>query len=229
MNAFDAAILHRFSAMGGRHPVFDHAVSFMSASYLVKGEAMMFAIWWFWFAPSKPPRRRREIIVSTIAAAAAAIVLGRFLAHFLPFRIRPVYNPEFAFGASGAKLRDWSAFPSDHAMLFAAVATGFLYISRRLGAAVWLYVIAFVLFPRAYLGLHHPTDLIAGAALGAAIAWIANRGRNPERLAAAPLAWLDAHPSSFYACLFLASFQIATMFDEPQMILRSLIKLFIRG
>jgi len=187
---------------------------------------------WYWFAPSKPPRKNREIIVATIFSAAAAIVLGRALAHFLPFRIRPLFNPALAFVAPYSegdwKLRDWSAFPSDHAMLFAAMATGLLALSRRVGAAAWAYWIIVIGLPRAYLGLHHPTDLLAGGLLGGALAWLANREPARQRLAKAPLAWLDAHPASFYACFFLLSFQIATMFDEARSTLSALVKLLGR-
>ena len=233
MNSFDAASLHWLNQFVARSVLFDRTAGYISDSYLFKGEFLMILIWWVWFSPSKPVRKNREIIVTTIFSAAAAIILGRTLAHFLPFRVRPLFDPLFHFPTDSAaqehaKLRDWSAFPSDHAMLFAAMATGLVFASRRIGALAWAYWVIVIGFPRAYLGLHHPTDLIAGGALGATISWAANQARFRARLGRWPLVWADAHPGSFYACFFLFSFQLATMFDEPREIFHGIAKLLSR-
>lgn len=229
MNSFDAGLLHWLNQFAGRWPTFDFLVAKVSNSVMLKGEGLMLVLWWYWFAPSKPARKNHEIIVSTILSAAAAIAVARLLAHFLPFRHRPAFNPDFHFLSpftdAKEQLRDWSAFPSDHAMLFSAMATGLLFISRRIGAAVWAYWVIVIGLPRAYLGLHHPTDLIAGAVLGGVLAALGARAGNRERLARAPLAWHDAHPASFYACFFLFSFQLSTMFDEAKGILHGLLQL----
>lgn len=60
-------------------------------------------------------------------------------------------------------------FPSDHATAAGAVAAGLLFVSWRLGA-LGILTAALVAFSRVYVGVHYPRDVVAGLALGAAIA-----------------------------------------------------------
>lgn len=66
------------------------------------------------------------------------------------------------------KTTDFS-FPSDHANAAGAVAVGLLITNRRWGvvAAVLAIVMAFT---RVYVGAHYPGDVLAGLALGGAVA-----------------------------------------------------------
>jgi hypothetical protein len=134
-----------------------------------------------------------------------------------------MHSPELAFVMPHGMpdiLRGWSAFPSDHAMLFAAIATGLFLISRRLGLAAHAYVAVFILAPRVYLGMHHPTDVIAGWLLGVGMALAANAELVRTRLSRLPLRWADLHPRPFYAAGFVAAMQVATMFDGPRSMVR---------
>jgi undecaprenyl-diphosphatase len=145
------------------------------------------------------------------------VVVGRLLADFLPFRARPLSAPELGlvlpYGVSGDPFRKWSSFPSDHAMVFFAMSAGLWYVSRVLGAAMSLYVLCVIAFPRVYLGYHYPTDIIGGALFGILFAYLANLDGVRARLAVPALRWLDAHPASFYTCFFLFSMGLATLFD----------------
>ena len=71
---------------------------------------------------------------------------------------------------------DSESFPSAHAAMAAA---GALSGSRIIGGAtVVLWPLALVIaFSRVYLGVHWPTDILVGAALGIAIAWFVLGGR----------------------------------------------------
>jgi undecaprenyl-diphosphatase len=62
-----------------------------------------------------------------------------------------------------------AGFPSDHATASFAIAVALLLRSRRLGLPV--LALAFVLsVGRVAVGVHYPSDVLAGAALGAATA-----------------------------------------------------------
>lgn len=233
MNTFDSGVLLSLNAFAHRSVLFDRAVGYLSNADSLKGTPFMAAFWWIWFRPGPDRRRDRETVVATLAAACASIVLGRTLAAVLPFRVRPIFDPALGFvlpyGVDSAQmLRAWSAFPSDHAMLFAAMATGLYFVSRRLGIAAYGYWLLVVGLPRVYLGLHHPTDIIAGAVLGTAVAWVANTGRVRVLLTRGPLRWEERHPSSFYVAFFLFSNMVATMFAGPRGFLSAVVKL-IKG
>lgn len=72
-----------------------------------------------------------------------------------------------------------SSFPSGHSASAAAFATGVALESRGLGAAV-APVAASVAFSRVYTGVHYPSDVLVGAALGVGAAY-AVRGMVPSR------------------------------------------------
>ncbi len=219
MNPVDHAILTWLNHFARHAYLFDVAVSAVAHADLLKGGLLTAALLWFWFGDGPSRARHREIVVATAVACVAAIVVGRLMALALPFRLRPFQNPALSFVlpyGSGDGLREWSAFPSDHAMLFATMATGLWFVSRRLGVAVHLYALAFIYFPRVYLGLHHPTDIAAGALLGVAFGAAANGERLRGTLSRLPLRWAQAHAPSFYVLAFLAALQVATMFGEAR-------------
>jgi undecaprenyl-diphosphatase len=211
--------------------LFDRAVVYVVNADALKGGFFMVIFWWLWFFPREDRERNREIIASTMAAACAAIFLGRALAIFLPFRLRPEFNPALRFtlpfGAVPAEgFRPWSAFPSDHAMLFVTLSTGLYFISPGLGLAAYAYTFAVVAFPRLYLGFHHPTDILAGALLGLAAAAVANRSRLRGEISRLAKRWHDGHEGSFYAAAYVGSSLIATMFNGPREALLALVKLW---
>ncbi|MEU4497786.1 phosphatase PAP2 family protein [Streptomyces sp. NPDC023998] len=72
-----------------------------------------------------------------------------------------------------------TSFPSGHAASAAAFATGVALESRRWGAVV-APVAASVAFSRVYTGVHYPSDVLVGAALGVGAAF-AVRGAVPTR------------------------------------------------
>src|SRR5262249_31855041 len=100
-----------------------------------------------------------------------------------------------------------------HATLFVALAVGVWCAHARAGALLLAYVTLVVLLPRIYLGMHYPTDIFAGAAIGGGIAWLANLKPARQRLPHPLLEWHRLSPGTFYACAFLLTSQIAVLFD----------------
>ena len=128
MNAFDVNILEFFNRFAHHAHILDESVVTLDTPVL-KGGVVVAFVWWAWFADEGPDAsRRRRILLSTLAASIMSVAVARSIAHVLPFRVRPLYEPELhfvpPFGASDIDLESWSSFPSDHAVLFFTLATG---------------------------------------------------------------------------------------------------------
>jgi undecaprenyl-diphosphatase len=147
----------------------------------------------------------------------------------LPFRERPMAVAALHFqrpyGAGNGGLIDWSSFPSDHATVFFSLAMSILFVWRAAGIVALSYVFLFISMPRVYLGFHYPTDILGGALIGIALALIARAKLFCGWVRRFIMPWLERSPGSFYACLFILTFQIATIFQSMRYIARFIFSL----
>jgi undecaprenyl-diphosphatase len=213
MNWFDFTILRFLTSFANASPSFDRLTNFLLHFDLVKGVVVMALFWAAWFGRGAD-ERRRQVLLSTLVAAGLALFVTMALAMLLPFRLRPVLT----FQSPGTEVppswQEWSAFPSDHATLFFALATGFFRVAAPLGWVAALHALIVVSLPRVYLGLHYPTDILAGAAIGVVMTYFLTTTEMRRRISAWPLAQMKRTPASFYALLFVLSYLIATLFVD---------------
>jgi len=216
--SLDSAILLWINQFAHRFFALDATIVMVSESHLLKGGLMMGLFWWLWAQESEDADRRREILLVNVISCLFVIVIARGLAHLLPFRERPLYIgiPGFrtAYTMSTDSLIHWSSFPSDHAALFFALATGIWMVSKRLGLFAYAYVTLMICLPRIYLGVHYPSDVLAGALLGTGVALLAERTLGRHFRGRWLNLWWSRKRPLLYALLFLVSYQIATLFDD---------------
>jgi undecaprenyl-diphosphatase len=217
MNPIDAALSALSCVPCDERAFTVRALGFVADAELLKGALVMAILCGLWVRGREPgdPHGIRSRVVMTVAAGFAALCVSRLLAAALPFRPRPFEITGGDATVAYRALESWSAFPSDHAALFFALATGIAVLSRRLGALAVLHAIVVITLPRLYLGLHHPTDLLAGAAIGALCALAATREAVWRRCAPPVLAWSEGRFAPWFATLaFIVAFEIATLFDS---------------
>jgi undecaprenyl-diphosphatase len=105
-------------------------------------------------------------VLRMAAAAAVGLALYKWLKKRTcrprPYQVRAAIRP-------GADPLDQFSFPSGHTLHAVAFAILFTAYSPALGWLVWPFA-ALVAGSRVVLGLHYPTDVLAGAAIGAALA-----------------------------------------------------------
>src|SRR5258707_11095788 len=229
MDLFDTSIQTFLTRFALSSTVLNHAIRVIAGLYTFKGFVLIPVLWWIWFKPSHRGEWEREMVGATIASGLLGLAIFMLFAHYLPFRMRPLYNPDlplhFPSGGLGtAVLPTWSSFPSDHALLWMSVATGIFLVWRGIGVLALLYTAIFICLPRVYLGWHYPTDVLAGAAIGMTITWIMTRDAVRTRFAVPILRWIHRFPGPSYAVLFVICFELVTQFDELLVLGRSVVK-----
>jgi membrane-associated phospholipid phosphatase len=111
-------------------------------------------------------RRRREWAAATtgvVAAHAAGVVVKRVVR-----RVRPTLDDVPALVRTPSRL----SFPSAHSCSTAAAAVGF---GPLVGRPPMVAVLGVMLVSRVLLGVHYPSDVVSGAALGAGVAAVVRR------------------------------------------------------
>jgi undecaprenyl-diphosphatase len=218
LNSFDASIIAFLNHFAHRSPDFDYLVMLIGSNELIKGGVITALIWWAWFRPGENKTRDREYLYYGILASFVAVLAARALADFLPFRERPFANPALHFQLPYSvnfldHMINWSSFPSDHAAMFFALATSIFFVSRSAGTLALLHALLVVSLPRVYMGMHYPTDILAGAALGAGCAASAKIVVLRGKIAGPAMGWLEKSPQTFYPVLFLLTFLITVIFN----------------
>jgi undecaprenyl-diphosphatase len=221
MNPFDAYIVHFLNGFARRSWTFDWLVAVLDGNYIVKGGVMAALLLTVWFrenGDTDDMKRRRAIIVSGLFATCVAVLVARVLSFAFPFRGRLIYEPGIHFvrpySMDGKDLAGWwTAFPSDNAVLFFALAATAYAACRRAGAIAYLHATITVAFARVYVGIHHPTDILAGALIGIALVRVSQIPAVRLWVTREPMHWLSERPQVFYPLMFMLLLAISTVFD----------------
>jgi len=235
--SFDRSLLLALNTWAHRSLLLDKAVVTLLGEPLLGGSFFCLFFWWLWFANADSFESlvaNRISVIRAVAGLYLALFAARALQTFSPPRIRPVNDPALRlvepFGGKVDWDPDWSSFPSDHAVIFFALATAIWIHNRWLGAVAYAWVLVFALLPRVYVGFHYPLDIAAGAIIGIVIM---------ELACGAPLArWMQASiewtlglerrwPSMFYPLAVLVTFETMNMFVDARLVLHALYQLLI--
>ncbi|MGA3240298.1 MAG: phosphatase PAP2 family protein [Bryobacteraceae bacterium] len=217
MNRFDYAIIHFLNAFAHRSLTFDALIVLIEESNFLKGGIALSLFWWAWFRYDKPPSTKREFLLFAFVSSSFALLLGRAFALWIPFRERPLRNPQYNFQIPytvTGSVHSWNSAPSDHAVLFFCLATALWMVSWRLGILAACHAFFLVCLPRIYVGYHYPTDIVAGALLGIGAAFLCRFTWLRKITTQPALRWLEKHPASFYAFAFGWTFEVAELFES---------------
>ena len=235
MNIFDYSIISFLNQFSQNSILFDEIVNLIANNKLFKGGIMVSLMWFMWFKEGKSQQKKvREQILITLLISIVAIFVGKTLALILPFRFRPIHEVNLDFKMPHGVLETaqinkgvmLSSMPSDHAILYFALAIGLYFMSKKIGIWALIYTSLFIALPRVYLGLHYPTDIIVGAIIGIVIAIIGNVFLMNNRVIKVIMEFSMNKPGIFYAVFFLFSYQIADLFTDSYGLVRSIINFF---
>lgn len=199
----------------GLSPSFDNAIFYLLDFNIIKMLPLMIILVYFWFKSNNRLIVRRNIIKG-ILGSFIAMFIARVLAKTLPFRLRPLIDPDLHLITPDIMQSVWyenmSSFPSDHATLGFALATTVLFIHFKWGIAAFLHVLLLICLPRIYLSLHFPTDILCGAAIGIGVTYATIKMKISNPLISLVLLMTFKFPKSFYLFATALLIEFATMF-----------------
>jgi undecaprenyl-diphosphatase len=184
-DAGDFLLVNRFARRTGwLHPIMTAYAGTVGIAVLV----VLLAVGW-WLARRSGDARTMAALVWTGLGTLIAVAVNQPLVSAAAER-RPYQSlPHVLVLIS--RSTDFS-FPSDHATMAGAVATGLCFVNRRLGIVAWLAA-ALLAFARVYVGAHYPHDVAVGLLVGSAVILIGGLVARPaltwatERLASTPV------------------------------------------
>jgi undecaprenyl-diphosphatase len=161
----DVSLLYKVNGIARQAPGWvDGIVSWIGEYGILLGLVLLCAAAWL------QSRRRPDAPVAVAGVLWAPLAAGVGEVLNIPVRAL-VARPRPFVEHSGLDVlvsgkNDFS-FASDHATMTMAIAVALLLVSKRLGAAAVLLALAEG-FCRLYMGVHYPTDVLGGFALGTA-------------------------------------------------------------
>jgi len=177
----DNTLLHALNGFFFHHDaVEDTVVAYVNAAELLFLGALLVA-----FSLVRGPARRgaRRAVVAAGLSAGLALAIAHFVAAAVN-RPRPFVADPSAVHVFSHHAAD-PGFPSDHATAAFAIAVAIMLRDRRWGAVALAFACVLAV-GRVAMGVHYPSDVLAGAVLGAACAlllWAAPVRRALNRVA----------------------------------------------
>ena len=160
MPAVDWSTYHAVSVFAGHHRTLAH-VAYGFETYGVVVYAALVVALWFATRPGHDRRGKLAALAGT-ASGGLALLANQVIAAFWhrprPYETHPgVYHLSHSHDPS---------FPSDHASAAFGIAFGVYFVDRRLGR-LFLAIATLIGVGRIFVGAHYPSDVLAGAVVGA--------------------------------------------------------------
>lgn len=166
----DVSLLYEINGLAKSAPAwFDRVMTFVGEYGILLG--MVLVVLWCWWSVRR--RGTADDAVTTVAGIVwAPLAAGIALLINIPIRGFVERQRPFREHAGLEVLADGKndfSFVSDHATMAMALAVGLFVANRKFGVvAIGLAVLEG--FCRVYMGVHYPTDVVGGLALGTAVA-----------------------------------------------------------
>ncbi len=166
----DYRIAHAVNVVARHHPLLASILSgFASWGVVAFGTA---AVGLWLLAPPGGSDRWKRAATAGLAGATAGLLANQVIIHLWQ-RPRPYQAHPLGIVPLLARSTDPS-FPSDHASAAFGIAVGIVLVHRRVGF-LFLGVATLIAVSRVATGMHYPTDVLAGAAIGTAAGYLAAR------------------------------------------------------
>ena len=160
VDGFDRTVFLWWNGLAGRN-AFADALAVLAAQYAIFVVAGLMVVLWF-ALPRREADLRRHLLYGALAALVALAINYADSAIWdrpRPFVLYPHLVHQLVQHVADA------SFPSDHAAVAAAVAFALRGQNKALQWVMWLLTTLIVL-ARVFVGVHWPTDVLGGVAVG---------------------------------------------------------------
>ena len=209
---WDLYVFHTINNIAGNRPI-DAIIDCLNTNVFIRGAILVTPYIFLWALYRRPEDRAK--LIAGIVGAFVAVAVCRGLAHVLPFESRPMFTPGIGYHRPSVLddpgLEAWSSFPSDTAAYSVALMLGLFSTQRLVSLAMTTIAFSAIAFPRIYAGIHYPSDILAGSAIGAALAAAANLPI-VRRYCQAFLDIEERVPALFYTIAIASLFEISELF-----------------
>ncbi|MCX6722617.1 MAG: phosphatase PAP2 family protein [Candidatus Staskawiczbacteria bacterium] len=167
---YDIKIFEAINGLAGQSKIID-LLGIFFAEYLpyLLGIFLLSLLFW----PKKNKRRNRAMILLSITAAFIARFVVKSIILIFYDRPRPYINlPLVHKLISLNTIENLQSFPSGHTIFFFALSTVVYNFNKRLGI-FFLVCSTTIAISRIFVGVHWPSDILAGAILGVIVGIIA--------------------------------------------------------
>lgn len=181
LNPLDRGIFLWLNAPAGHNRSLD-ALGVFFGQYGIFAFAALMVLLWF-ALPRRASNDRRHLAYGAVAAAVGE--LANYVIASFTYRARPFVAMPHLVHVLVHHSAD-SSFPSDHATAVFAVAVAMSGTSAPLRWVFWTFAVV-IGVARVFIGVHWPTDILAGLVIGAGSAVLTLRAL---RLLDRPIGWL---------------------------------------
>lgn len=158
--------LNKLAASGG---FVGTLIGVFTENPLLRGGPVFFCMCYLWFSTNDVNVRVRMMMGCIVCVL--AVLISVFCQSHVPIHIRPVYDNRLGL----TNILKWNqestdkriySFPSDTATLYFALVTIVFLQNRKMGAVTFLWSLLTVGVCRVAVGIHYPSDILAGMILG---------------------------------------------------------------
>lgn len=169
MNQLDQSLVLWINGFGGRSALLDAVMNVLVSDYLVPVLASLLLLG-LWFSGSTDAERYQNQLVTLTGGIAIGFSNGLVaIINALMFRERPFVDLDVS-------LRFYaptdSSFPANVASVGFGIATAVFFRHRRLGGILYILAMSWGT-ARVHAGVHYPSDILGGAAIGIGAAFLA--------------------------------------------------------
>lgn len=167
----DVWLFHAINDFVGTAPLVDWMARALVNDHAVPTAMSLVAVG-LWFAGATPEERARN--QRTVVFIALALLFSNALIKnlsYVYFRPRPFATEEVKLLFYRPSVSSFPSIPAEVAFCFAA---GAWYANKRVGRIMFALAALYAL-ARVYAGVHYPSDILGGAAIGAGMVWTVKR------------------------------------------------------